>query len=198
MKYISIYLFISVAILIVVVDPLLKKKVNNRVSKLLLSKKYDEIDALLKKKYIKIIMSPFELDYIEYSKQLVMRNNTKILEMTEKLMSKNISKKRKIVILKSSFEYGISNENEKISTYCYKQLEQYLSEEEMIDYDIPYNIYIQKGSKYLDDYLEEYQSADEDNKATLAVVIAVMYHNLKDYQKEQQYKEIYQKRYLNN
>ena len=53
-----------------------------------------------------------------------------------------------------------------------------------------YDIYVEKGSKYLDELIEETAALDERYKSSNELLISAIYGNLKNTEKEREYREL--------
>ena len=53
-----------------------------------------------------------------------------------------------------------------------------------------YDIYINKGNKYLSEVLKEYDEANGENKASYAVLLSKIYENMKDAENSEKYAQI--------
>ncbi len=168
------------SIVMAVVRKYSSAKLEKQLVKLLVDKDYEGFEELIDSKKVRNLILPFNIDFMKLNVAMIKEDKKEIDEMFEKFDYVKPSKAQKEAVYVKGFYYYLSNENyEKVEKY-HNLLSKLKSEESMYEYDRAYDIYVKKGSRYLEETLEELKTAPDYYKPVLEGLISSMYENKND------------------
>ncbi len=183
------YVLISVVFagIITAIFYMLKKAVIVKLSSLLLEKKYKEFNIFLNSKFVKFFIS--KIDIINYQlSSSFLRNDVKEIEKTfteiEKLsIPDSILDKLNM----QAFNYYVSIKNENKVSYYLEKINKSKNNQLKQEANIVYDVYIVKGSKYLDFLLDRINMQEEIYNGADEYLISLIYENMNDLENAKKY-----------
>lgn len=158
-----------------------------KVGRLLLQERYDELDRLLNSRMAKILMDPFNIDYIKLNQAFMKNNEKEIDDCFRRFDQVRLNAKQKSEVCNKAFYYYTAKKDAALS----KKYGNYLiglTEDAKIKADIKkyYQICIEDSYEYLEEYLRKVE-ANEGEKAKNEFLISRMYQNMGDMAKAKDY-----------
>lgn len=165
------------------------KKLNEMVA-LLNEKNFDEFDRLIDSRLVKLVFDPFNVDYIKLNGCIYKQDKKAIDNAFLRFDQVKLTALQRDDIDLKAFNYYLSEGNvAKVHKY-YKNIKDSSSNKMKKEVHRLYDIYIEKGSKYLDELIEETAALDERYKSSNELLISAIYGNLKNTEKEREYREL--------
>lgn len=187
---ILVLIFILLAILFSITVKFVKKHYSTKIVRLLEERKFDEFDQLIETFIIKILFMPFNIDYMKLNSAILRDNKKMILQAFEKFEKHRLNHKQKSLIYMMAFNYYVSVEDQKYAKK-YLNLVIDLKDEQMVkEATRIYDIYIEKGDRYLEEILEETKNLPVEHRGVNEFLISIMYENKKDHKKAKEYREL--------
>ncbi len=173
-----------VVIVFSVVMAIVKKysssKLEKQLIQLLADKDYKGFDELINSKKVKNSIPPFNVDFMKLNVAILKEDKNEIDRMFESFDYVRPNKAQKEAVYVKGFYYYLSNEKyDKVEKY-YKLLAELKSQESMYEFDRAYDVYVNKGCRYLEETIAELNTAPDYYKPALAGLISSMYENRKD------------------
>ncbi|MBQ6217699.1 MAG: hypothetical protein IJK53_09995 [Erysipelotrichaceae bacterium] len=164
--------------------------VSNKLISYLYMNETEKFDQLRRSKLASTFISRFNLRYIDFSKAMMEADEKQIENSVSELEKLPLNINQRSIIYTRCFYYYLSAENYHDAKKYYQKNYDLDPDKYNPEMDMLYDIYIKKGSRYLDELIEEYQKADEENKAKLAAMLSKIYENMNDKTKAEEYLEI--------
>lgn len=157
---------------------------------------YKTLDSFL----AKFAFYPFNLEYYKLNGAFIQENKEMInsqIELIDDKIKMNLN--QKIEFYYKSFMYYISQENKNKSEYFLKKIETLKDVKIINDANTIYDIYINKGNKYLNSLLDEIKNEDIKKEELISkqTLIMQIYENMGDKKSADKYKKLI-KDYYNN
>lgn len=167
----------------------------DKMLRLLSNKKFEEFDQLVERRLVRIVFDPFNLDYIKLNRYFLTQEKPEINKLFLKFEKTRLNYRQKDEIDLKAFNYYLS-ENDRIKTKKYYERIIHSDTNKMKkEVERLYNIYIEKGTKYLDDLLNETESLEDKYKSANELLISAIYRNIGNKEKEKEY-QILAKKHL--
>lgn len=132
---------------------------------------------------------PFHLEYVKLNEAMI-RNQKEQIEKQFKRLLKQLTEKQKQIVYMNGFNYYLSENDEKKTKQFYRLVNTLKEEEIKQSTRISYDIFHEKGYKYLDEVLENYKQCDDEEKYVNEFLLSVMYKNKGDHEKAAYYEEL--------
>ena len=171
-----------------------KKKSNEllqQLNSLLANEEYEEFEKLIDTTEVKRSFTPYNVAYMKLNKAM-MKNNPS--EITQAFANFNIKMNpvQRETVLKRAFYYYIGVKDFKRTEHYYSLLKE-MKVKDQITLDIMYDTYVNKGYRYLEEVLNNYEKLSEEDQAPYIALIADMYKNKGDLDKSKEYEDRAQK-----
>lgn len=164
-----------------------KRVASRKINQLLLTKQFDLFDQKINAMSSKILFSKVTLLNYQLTKAFLNNEKKKINELFETL--NNISqplKKRKNLYMQA-FNYYVSSEDKPRSKAYLEKIESLKDPQFSLEANITYDVYINKGDKYLDTLLKKISENDEIYNGIDEFLISKIYENKHDKTKAEYY-----------
>ena len=188
-----LYIVIGCLIVCIGINIIVKVIRNRKLHQMVLllnAKKFKEFDRLLESKLVKLIFDPFNIDYIRLNGYLYKQNKKEIDKAFSSFDHVRLTAKQKDDIDLKAFNYYLSeNDIPKIEKYYHNIIH---SESNKMKKEVKrlYDIYVNKGSKYLDELMAETNTLRGKYKASNELLISAIYANLGNKNKEKEYRNL--------
>lgn len=195
MDRIIIYIVIGIVLLLSVsiIMTFLKRHYYLKILQMLKARQFNELEQLLESFTVKVVFSPFSLDYFKLNAVILKNDNTAINDMFELFRKRRLSKKQRELIYPMAFNYYINlKQYDKAKVYL-DLINTKLSNEQMKnELNKIYDIFALKGYTYLESMLEELELIDDTYKGVNEYLISVMYFNKGDQENGEKYEKLSQ------
>ncbi len=185
----NVYLAIAIVLIVftLIGVPLLRRVVVNSVEDSLLRQDFAAFDRKIDKWYVKLFLSPFNVDFLKLNRAIMSGNRKYADQMFTHFDSVNLTDKEKQSVYLRGFEYYVSQEDRSMADRYYGLLKA-LDDEDLNTYiDRLYDIYVLKGWTYLDEMLAQEDSVPKDQLLQFYSMISAMYLNKGDDANVQRY-----------
>ena len=189
MKYGYIAVFVVLAMVIALVMNILKKKINGQLIECVKNDDDQGFETILNKTFTKFILSPFNIDYMRLNFAFIKNDNHKIEELLDTFEHRNLNSKQRQDIYSKAFNYYLSLENKSKAKHWLDLIHEQVNNNQMIlEFDTLYDIYLEKGWKYLDEMLENLEDMEETYRGPSEFLISLMYENKGEKNKAKEYR----------
>lgn len=195
---------IIICLLAVILPSVIKKILSNYVNKkaltFLQSHDYDNFYKTLDSYIAKFALYPFNLEYFKLNGAFFQENKNMIDKQIELIDTKlKMNKSQKIEFYNKAFMYYISQENKNKCKYFLEKIGALNNDKLNNDSNIIYDIYINKGNKYLDILLNEINKKDINKEELISKQMLIMqiYENMGDIKSANKYRKIIKNFYTN-
>ena len=182
---------ILTGIALLCLELVVKKTITDRLNVYLSNNEFEKFEKIRKNFLVRIIMNPVNLLSYDLTKNMLAKDDDKILEILDTFVQSSLSPKKKMIVINKVFYYFVKNENSKISKYVLDFVEKFGDEKSILEAKISYDTYIKKGAEFLDQMLEILKGdTDRIEKAVHSMMISQMYMNLNDIESKEKYQKI--------
>ena len=189
-----IIIIVAVFVISEIIRTFCKNTITNKLTRLLIKGEFEQFDQMLEKWYTRYFVAPFNLEYIRMNSYLARGDEQKIDEIFDRFEHSRLNKAQKTAVYGNAFYYYLSQEDTQKAKKYYQILKD--NDDAKLDMtmmDRLYDIYIENGYQYLEETLEQYQTAKENEKPQLEGMLAKMYENKGDKKNAKVYEEKLQK-----
>lgn len=183
-------LVIIFAIISIVAPNIIKKKYQDKFVELFQKKKFDELEELLNKKIVKYTFMPFNIEYLRLNIAFVKDDEKAINNQFEVFSKMPMNTKQKEDVYVKYFNYYVMIEDMERAKKAYELVQGLKNENIKKNADITYDIFCEKGYKYLDEIKESADNATGEMKGYNSYLVSLMYENKGDKENAEKYKEI--------
>ncbi len=150
----------------------------------------DRFDQLRKSKIASTFIDRFNLRFIDLSRAIMETDSRKVEECVQNLEALRLNLKQKSAIYSRCFYYYLSVQDYHNAKKYYQKNYELDPDKYNHDMDRLYDIYIKKGSEYLDETLEEFERSEKQSRANAAILLSKMYENLGNKKEAGKYTDI--------
>ncbi|MDO4377891.1 MAG: hypothetical protein Q4C64_01910 [Erysipelotrichia bacterium] len=187
---ILILIIVVMTLISIIVPNILRKKYQDRFINLFQQKKFDELETLLAKKTVKYLFMPFNIEYMRLNIAFMKGDEDAINKQFSLFAKMPMNKKQKEDIYIKAFNYYVTMEDIERAKKAYELVQSLKDEKIKKSADITYDIFCEKGYKYLDELEKGMESCPADLKSYNAYLVSLMYANKGDQKKAEKYKEM--------
>ena len=162
----------------------------NRLSEYLVNGKYEEFDKLFSSPDAQKYAKPFNLDYLSLNRKLLSGNKKEIDEAFARFDQVHMNTSQKVAVWQRAYYYYLSAENTENAKKYYEKLSSIIKYNGKEKADITYDIYINKGAKYLDKVLKLEHNSSGGAKYEYDALLADIYRNMEDVQNSEKYRKL--------
>ncbi len=180
MKYTIIAIVVVIAIAIAVSLAVIKKNISHKIVLAVESGNHELFNAILEKKITKFLFPAAYLDSLRLNEAMMRNDVNEIDRLLDKLNKIKLSEKDKEKIYSQAYNYYLSVKSYKKCTIWHDKIKELKNDRLIAEIDKSYNIYVEKGYKYLDEMLEELDNMEPANRGVNEFLISLMYKNKKD------------------
>ncbi len=195
MDKIGIYIVIFIIAVVVLTFAIsyLKSLQYKKLVSFLEKKEFDKFDQEIDTLYTKILFPPFNVDYMKLN-GAILRNDERLIDKSFAVFdNKRLNVKQKEAVYMMAFNYYISLEDYKKAKKYVDAVNTLNNEQMKKEANRIYNIYAEKGHRYLDEMLEEVNMMDDTYKGVHEFLIYLMYENKGDKENAEKYKKLSEK-----
>lgn len=185
-----VWLVIIFAIISIVAPNIIKKKYQDKFVELFQNKKFDELEELLNKKIVKYTFMPFNIEYLRLNIAFVKDDEKAINNQFEVFSKMPMNTKQKEDVYIKYFNYYVMIEDMERAKKAYELVQSLKNDNIKKNADITYDIFCEKGYKYLDEIKESADNATGEMKGYNSYLVSLMYDNKGDKENAEKYKEI--------
>lgn len=189
----SVTTVVIVVAVVLIVHSFLKRVYENQLETFLQNEKYDAFDAICHNFITILVVPAYRLEYYKLTSYL-MREDRENIDVSFKKLIKFSSRKNRVKILKQAFNYYINVDGDECREIL-EQIEKCADESTARECRTLYSIVVNKESRYIDEMLEEYKSADEQRKAVLEYLLYLQYQNKGDKKNASKYEALSHKHF---
>lgn len=162
-----------------------------KINRLLANEEYEEFDKLIETVEVKKSFTPYNVAYMKLNKAMLKNNPS---EITQAFANFNIKMNpvQRETVLKRAFYYYIGVKDFKRTEHYYNLLKD-MNVKDQVTLDIMYDTYVNKGYRYLEEVLNNYERLSEEDQAPYIALIADMYKNKGDNEKAKEFEDKAQK-----
>lgn len=164
--------------------------VSNKLIKYLYMNDSTHFNELRRSKLATTFIHKYNLRYIDLSKAMMEVNDKEVEACVNELENMKLTINQKSAIYSRCFYYYLSKEDYKKAKKYYQKNYDLDPDKYNPDMDRLYDIYINKGNKYLSEVLKKYDEANGESKASYAVLLSKIYENMKDAENSEKYAQI--------
>ena len=186
----TVFLCLVIVIGCLFLKKILQEMILNRLSMYLLKEDYDSFDRLLDSKLSFLVFDLFNVRYMKLNEDMQKKDEEALKEDLEVFEKIPMSRKQKEAVYKKYLLYYAENEDEQMMKKCCDlalQIDDPSFQKECRHF---FNIFCEKGSAYLNEYLDLFSRAESENRKQIAHLIAVMYENSGDHEMAEKYQKI--------
>ncbi|MBQ6125631.1 MAG: hypothetical protein IJI77_01220 [Erysipelotrichaceae bacterium] len=159
-----------------------------QLSRYLADKDFAAFDELLASPQTKRVLPPFNIAFLKLNEALILEDE-KMTDESFDSFNMTMTKSQKEVLYKRGFYYYLDKRNKDKTDHYYELLRQ-MNVADLQTLDVMYDTYILKGSKYLDIIRNAAEKAGEKGKMPYYSLLADIYQNIGDKDKEKEYRKI--------
>ncbi len=180
MNYTIIAIVVVIAIAIALAIALLKKKIGQNIVVAIESGNHDLFVSIIEDKKTKFLYPAAYLDSLRLNEAMIRNDVNEIDRLLEKLNKVKLSEKDKEKIYSQAYNYYLSVKSYKKCGIWHDKIKELKNDRLINEVDKSYNIYVEKGYKYLDDMLAELENMEENSRGVNEFLISLMYKNKND------------------
>lgn len=178
MNYKYIAVFVVIAMIIALIINIIKKSINAKMVDCIKKDDKAGFEAIINNFWTKLIITPFNIDYMRLNYAFIKGNRKEIDSLFDSFEHKNLSRKQRQDIYSKAFNYYLSAENKPMCKHWLDKVHEQIDNSKMLlEFDTMYDIYMEKGWKYLDEMLEDLEDMDDMYKGPNEFLISLMYEN---------------------
>lgn len=177
------YLIVIMILLIAgepIVQHLLKKKYRRQIDACFSAHQWEALEELLNKKIVRFLFSPFDLEYVRLNAGMAQGNRKRIDDQFDLLLRMRLNEQQKSIICLNGFNYYLTENDRKKTSRFYRLVNELKDEQIKRSVRISYDIFVEKGYRYLDEVLASYATCSAEEKYVHEYLLSEMYRNQGD------------------
>ncbi len=190
MKYTIIAIVVVIAIGVAVALAVLKKKTSQNIVIAIEKGDHNEFVSILNSKLTKFLFPAAYLDSLRLNEAMIRNDVNEIDRLLEKFAKIKLSEKDKEKIYTQAYNYYLSVKSYKKCGIWHDKIKELKNDRLINEIDKSYNIYVEKGYKYLDEMLDELENMEENSRGVNEFLISLMYKNKGDKQNAAKYEKL--------
>lgn len=189
-KYLIIAIVVVIGIVIATIISYLKKSIYRKMLIAMQMGNHDSFMELTNKKSTQFLYSMMWIDSMRLE-EAIMRNNKKdVAHYLDNLSKQRLSEKNAEKVYGQAFNYYLSISDTVMCTKWYEKIKELKNDRFKREFDRSYNIYVEKGYKYLEDMLNEIEYMEPSKAGVHEYLISLMYANKGDAANARKYKQL--------
>ena len=189
-KYLIIAIVVVIGIVIATIISYLKKSIYRKMLIAMQMGDHDSFMELTNKKSTQFLYSMMWIDSMRLE-EAIMRNNKKdVAHYLDNLSKQRLSEKNAEKVYGQAFNYYLSISDTVMCTKWYEKIKELKNDRFKREFDRSYNIYVEKGYKYLEDMLNEIEYMEPSKAGIHEYLISLMYANKGDAANARKYKQL--------
>lgn len=191
--YVIIGAVVVVAIIVAIVINHEKKKRYQEILIAIQNKDHKTFNKLLESKSTKFLYPAMYLDSLRLNEAMLRDNKEDVDKVLTRLTKNKLKPKDKESVYAQAYNYYLSlKDNEKTKEW-YLKIQELDNDRLKKEISRTYDIYVEKGYKYLDEMLNEVENMDPTNAGVNEFLISLMYQNKGDKENAKKYRQLSEK-----
>ena len=192
MKYAIIALTVAAALLLAAIIAVLKKKQYGKILDAIRMKDHQKFVSLCNDDLTKFLFPEMYLDTLRLDEAMIRNDRAEISYVLAHLLKADLSERDREKIYARAYNYYLSVHEERRCREWFERIRKLKNQNLIRECSRTYNIYIEKGDRYLDEMLEELKETEPEKAGANEYLISLMYANRKDRANEKKYRELAQ------
>ena len=192
-KYILVAAVLIMALASAIVPNVMRNRYQNKFLELFKQGEFDQLDELLNKPVVKYLFMPFNLEYIRLNIALIKDNGEAIDKQIDLLTSMKMTEKQKEDVYLKALNYYVTMGNNDRAKKMYECAMTLKDKNLTKRADMTYDIFVNKGYKYLDELEKNLDNCSKDYKVFNCYLVSLMYENKNDKNKADYYRDLTEK-----
>ncbi len=192
MKYTIIAIVVVLAMVVAIVIAILKKKQAQKIINAIEASDHKQFEALLETKLTNFLFPAMYLDSLRLNEAMIRNDVNDIDKILDRLSRARLSENDKEKIYVQAYNYYLSTKSYKKCGIWYEKIQTLKNDRLVSEISKSYDIYVEKGYKYLDEMLEELNDIEPSNRGVNEFLISLMYKNKGDKENGQKYEKLSQ------
>ena len=180
MNYLIIGSVIMAAITVAVIINVLKKNQYIKILNCIQLRDHKGFENLCENRFTKFLFPEMYLDSLRLDEAMIRNNKSDVESCLERLTIAKLSEKDKEKVYSQAFNYYLSCGDEKNCREWLNRIEGLQNERLIQETRRTFDIYIEKGYKYLDEMLQETSEMEPSKAYVNEYLISLMYRNRND------------------
>lgn len=189
-KYLIIATVVVIGIAIATIISYLKKSIYKKMLIAMQMNNHTTFLNLTNSKLTQFLYSMMWIDSMRLE-EAIMRNNKKdVAHYLDNLSKQKLSEKNAEKVYGQAFNYYLSIGDTVMCTKWYEKIKELKNDRFKREFDRSYNIYVEKGYKFLEDMLNEIEYMEPSKAGVHEYLISLMYANKGDAANAKKYKKL--------
>ena len=178
-----VYICLIIFVIFVVVETI-RRTIANRITSQLICYLYDEktseFDTLINSTKARLSIFPYYRDNLKLSAAIIRNDEKEINKIMESFEKANLKVSQREALYLQCFQYYVLKENSTEATKYYNLIKENNPEGDHTELEISYDVFVQKGSKYLEQCLNRLDELEGNEKKAYESYLYQMYKNKGD------------------
>lgn len=192
-RYILVAAVLIMAFASAIIPKIMRNRYQNKFLELFKQGEFDQLDELLNKSIVKYLFMPFNLEYIRLNIALIKEDSVAIDKQIDLLTSMKMTEKQKEDVYLKALNYYVTMGNNDRAKKMYECAMTLKDKNLTKSADMTYDIFVNKGYKYLDELEKNLDNCSKDYKVFNCYLVALMYENKNDKKKAEYYHSLTEK-----
>ena len=192
MKNAIIALSVAAAFLLAAIIAVLKKKQYGKILEAIRMKDHQRFAVLCNDDLTKFLFPEMYLDTLRLDEAMIRNDRAEISYVLARLLKADLSERDREKIYAQAYNYYLSVHDERRCREWFGRIQKLKNQSLIRECSRTYNIYIEKGDRYLDEMLEELKETEPEKAGANEYLISLMYANRKDRANEKKFRELAQ------
>ena len=189
-KYLPVAIVVVIFIIIATIISYTKKAIYKKMLTAIQLKDHDTFMELTNNKLTKFLFSMMYIDSLRLEEAIIRNNKKDVALYLDNLSKQKLSEKNAENVYGQAYNYYLSIGDTVMTTKLYEKIKELKNDRFKREFDRSYNIYIEKGYKYLDEMLDEVEHMEPVNAGVHEYLISLMYANKGDKENYNKYKKL--------
>ena len=187
-KYLPVAIVVVIFIIIATIISYTKKAIYKKILTAIQLKDHDTFMELTNNKLTKFLFSMMYIDSLRLEEAIIRNNKKDVALYLDNLSKQKLSEKNAENVYGQAYYLSIGDTV--MTTKWYEKIKELKNDRFKREFDRSYNIYIEKGYKYLDEMLDEVEHMEPVNAGVHEYLISLMYANKGDKENYNKYKKL--------
>ena len=192
MKTIIVGLAVVAALLLASIVAVLKKKQYVKILDAIRMKDHKRFDELCSDRLSRFLFPEMYIDMLRLDEAMIRNDRAEISFCLARLLKAKLPEKDREKVYAQAYNYYLSVRDERKCREWYERIQTLKNQNLIRECSRTYNVYIEKGDRYLDEMLEELKEMEPSKAGPNEYLISLMYANRKDRKNEKKYRELAQ------
>ena len=190
MEYTIIALTVAAALLMAAIIAVLKKKQYGKILDAIRMKDHRRFGELCNDELTKFLFPEMRIDALRLDEAMIRNDRAEISYVLARLLKADLSEKDKDRIFSRAYNYYLSVHDERKCREWLERIEKLKNQSLIRECRRTYNVYIEKGDRYLNEMLEELKNIEPEKAGANEYLISLMYANRSDRKNEKKYRQL--------